>query len=308
MATRQVHAFRLILDRRKLARFETALGLLGWQQAEYDAATQAHVNRLTNYEREQLRLTNESAALGIEIKNFEEQRGIAEREFNDAQVVALEKEHPAAANLAGLEEQLAAQRKERKAIEARLPVLDRELAAAEAEYRTLVSGSSAVAAQDELFRLRKVILAIPGEKADWQGRLAVVEAQIAAVETFLGNLKEARAAYEKRDEEMAGKIAARQRAKRKVEKQIDTVEKAKADPYREIGRALADHHVAPLNQPAALHAVLEQRGTIAAREAVVAASRAESARAGWTKSAWFSLLACGLIGSETALLLAMMGR
>jgi chromosome segregation ATPase len=306
MVRRQVSRGRLIFDRRKLARLETALGLLGWQQADYDDGTQEHVGRLTNYEREQARLTNESAALGLEIQQIEEQRGVAQREFAEAEAVALEKEQPGVANVDALEALLVAKRKNRKELEVRLPALDRELKNAEEQYRDLVVPEMpSPQMQAQLLQLRKVILAIPQEKAEWGAKLQYVTEEIAALETLLGALREARAQFEKREEEWGGEINTRLRAKRKVEKQIDALEKAKTDPYREIGRALADHDIAPLNQPEALDVVLAQREKIAAREAAIAASLAESASEGRSSVVQAWLLVGGLIGLGTAGCLAI---
>lgn len=278
MARRQVHRCRLILERRKLARLETALGVLAWQQADYDSVTQEHVDRLTDYERAQARIANESAAIGQEIQQLEEQRGVAEREFEAAAVAALEKEYPAASNEEALEAAVVAKRRERKEIEARLPVFDRELREAEEKYRTLVVPDQPSAeVKSQLFRWRKVILALPQEKAEWIARLQQVTAELTSMEALLASLQEARERFEERDRELAEDIAAHQRAKRKVEKQVEALEKAKSEPHREIGRALADHNIGPLNQPEALDAVLEQRQKIAGIEESIGASFALSA-------------------------------
>ena len=270
---------RLLLGRRKLAKRETALGLLGWQQAHYHGATQEHVNRLTDFEREQSRLTNESAAFGLEIQELEKERGVREREFEEAQARALEEEQPTAASATALEEHAAAKRKECKEFEARLTMLDRELGSAEQEYRALVvKEAPPPEVQDEVLRLRKVILALPRERTEWQAKLEQIRAQLAAMETLLDALREARGRFEKKDEELAGEIAVRQRKKQKVEKQINAVEKAKSHPYREIGRALADNNIPPLNQPEALAAVHAQRMVVAENEYEIVASLDASSR------------------------------
>jgi chromosome segregation ATPase len=306
---RQVGRLRLILERRKLARLETALGLLGWQQADYDPGTQEQVSRLTDCEREQVRLTNESAALGLEIQRLEEQRGIAQREIAEAEASALEREQPSAADADALVAQLAALRKDRKAMQSRLPVMDRELSAAEQQYRALIAaGTPSAHMQNQLLNWRKVILAIPKERAEWATQLAQASSQLTAMETLLAALREARGRFEKRDEELVREIATCQRAKHKVEKEIDHLEQAKTDPYREIGRALADHDIAPLNQPEALGAVLGQRQRITLREAAIAASLAESTREN-RRTMWKPwLLAGGMIGLGLAALLAIAGQ
>lgn len=274
MLGRLGHRLHLVLEGRKLARVETTLGLLGWQQAEYDPTTQRYADQLTDYEREQSRLTNESATLGISIQELEGQRTAQRREFEQEMAAALQKEQPGAANEAQLTQSAATKRKEHHDLEARLTALDRELASTEEQYRRRISQG---APEAELLQFRKVILALPRERAEWQARRDEVAGGLAGLETLLASLRSARGAFEKRDAALAGEIAARQRAKQKIEKQSDSLERAKIDPYREIGRALADNGVAPLNQPEALSAVLAQRQVISARESLLAASREASA-------------------------------
>jgi len=284
MAGRQASRLRLILERRRLARLETALGLLAWQQADYDSVTQEHVDRLNDYERAQARMANESAAIGQEIQQLEEQRGVAEREFEEAAAAALEKEYPAATNAEDLEADVVARRKERREIEARLPVFDRELREAEEEYRALVAREQpSPEVKSQLFRWRKVILALPREKAEWTAKLQQVMQELTAMESLLASLQEARERFEERDRELVDDIAAHQRAKRNVEKQVEALEKAKSEPHREIGRALADHKIGPLNQPEALTAVLAQREKIAGIEESIRASLALSGAQGGGK-------------------------
>ena len=279
LASRLASRLRLLLERRKLAALETTLGLLGGQQAHYAGATQEHANRLTDFERDQSRLTYESAALGREIEELEKERGVRERVFEEAQARALEAEQPTAASATALEEQALMTRKECKELEARLSVLDRELTGAEQKYRDLLAKESALPeAQKEVLRLRKIILALPSEQTEWQAKLEQVRAQLAAMETLLDALQEARGRFVKTDAELAGRIAAVQRKKQKVEKQIEAVEKSKARPYREIGRVLADNNIPPLNQPEALEAVHAQRLVVVGREFAIAASLEASHR------------------------------
>jgi chromosome segregation ATPase len=303
---RQFSRLRLILERRQLARLESALGLLGWQQADYDGPTQAEVQRLTDYEREQARLTNEGAQLGIEALKLEEKRRFEEQKFARVQTVSLKQAQPPAADEDVLAELVNIQRKGCREIEARLPVIDREIEDAEQQYRALVvKGQTTPEVQAQLLQWHKVIMSLPRERAEWAAKLRQAETEAARVETLLKELKAARTQFEKQDQELAEEIAGRQRSKRKVEKQIETLEKAKIDPYREIGRALADHLIAPLNQPEALTVVLEKRRKIAGIEEAIDASLAESARevgAGVWKC-W--LLAGGLIGSEAVAFLAI---
>jgi len=144
----------------------------------------------------------------------------------------------------------------------------------------VVSVHPAPEVRDEVLHWRRVIMALPQEKAEWTVKLQRTTQELAAMETLLASLQEARERFEKRDREFAEDIAARQRAKRKVEKQVEALEGAKSDPHREIGRVLADHRIGPLNQPEALTAVLEQRGKITRIETAIQASIEVSLREG----------------------------
>jgi len=306
---RQVDRVRLIFERRKLARLETALGLLGWQQADYDDDAQAHVNRLMDCEREQARLTNESAALGLKIEELEKQRGIRQREHEEAVAEALRREQPAAKNEKQLADEMAGTRKQRREIEGRLPVIDRELATAEEQYRALVDRENFSREHEEdLLALRRVILALPREKAEWQGKLALTEQSLRSMEELAERLRQTRAAFEKEDAALGAEIGDCQRTKRGLEKQVDALEKAKGDPYREIGRTLADHKIAPLNQPQALAVVLRQRQQIAHREAALAASVAASTQEdrGAVRNFW--LLLGGLAFATLVVILAIVAQ
>jgi hypothetical protein len=152
---------------------------------------------------------------------------------------------------------------------------------AETQYRGLVlPGLPSPEQRAQLMSFHKLITALPREKDEWIAKSRTAAEEAAALEALLERLRETRARFEERDREIEGEIGARERAKRKVEKQVETLEKAKSHPYREIGRALADHGIAPLNQPEALAHVLAQRQKIEEIEAVIAASLEESAREG----------------------------
>lgn len=307
LGSRQICRLRLIVERRTLARRESALGLLGWQQADYAGPIRDEVKRLTDYEREQSRLGNESAQLALEIRKLGEQRNFEAREFAVAQAAVLKQAQSAAVDPDALEALVAAKRKESREIEARLPVIDRELREAEAQYRGLVRpGLPSPEVRAQLLSFHKLITALPREREEWMAKIRDVAEEAAAMEALLDRLRATRARFEERDHEIEEEIATRERARRKVEKQVETLEKAKLHPYREIGRALADHHVAPLNQPEALTHVLEQRQKIAEIEAMIAASLEESAREGGLPKLW--LLAGGLIGHQAMAFLAIDGQ
>ena len=128
------------------------------------------------------------------------------------------------------------------------------------------------------------------------------------MKTLLEALVAKRKEFEKRDQELDDEVADLQRKKRKVEKQVDALEKSKSDPYREIGRALADQKIEPLNQPEALTVVLQQRKKIVGIEAAIAVSLAASAAEGQVTGLKCWLMICGMIGSEMSALLAIGGQ
>jgi len=313
--TRKLHRLdcrlRLWWQRRVLARLEGRLGWLGWQQADFDPSTQAHVNRITGFERAQAELTNSSAVIGQALQQLEERR--------KAEGAAFEKERADRAEARGRlsrpveesEKALAAIRREQTDLEQRIAALDREAATIEDKYRALlVRETRSPALEAEIREIQQRLIAIPREKRATAEKLADVlsarsrcESELADRRAALSVETEAWSVLEKThqagDEALTKDIAARKREKQKIERKIEQLEKAKTQPYREIGRALADQQIEPINQPEALDAVFAQREKIAAREAQLAASAGESAgedpRRVWL--AWGLLLVVGAVGA-----------
>ena len=137
-------------------------------------------------------------------------------------------------------------------------------------------------------RLRYRVLAIPREKLEWRAKLNSLPPVIARLENEVQQHRatlsvehEALRALEKdfarADTALARELADHKRNKQKIERQINDFEKDKTQPYREIGKALADQGIQPANQPEALAAVLALRRKIVAHEARLAASLGESA-------------------------------
>jgi chromosome segregation ATPase len=139
----------------------------------------------------------------------------------------------------------------------------------------------------EILRLRDRTLAIQNERSDLRTQHARslseihhLEQQITGIEKkiaeFDHSLRELRAGFEKEDGKLAEDERAQAEEKEKVEEQANALEHAKGNPYRAIGAVLADNHIAPMNQPAALAKVLNFRGKIAARESEIDALFRES--------------------------------
>lgn len=278
----------LVWQRRKLDRLEGRLGLLGWQQADYDSGTQHHVDRLAEYERTQVQLTNDSAALGLTLQQLEERRTSERETFERQRAERVAAQKPLVGPVEEGEKALAALRSERSKLEHLLSDIDRELADCEEKYRALLAkGEHDADEEKEVVRWQRRVLSIPQERQDWEHKLQELleslpplEAEVLQCHAMLSVEIEALRSLEKSfaesDGALAAEIAVEKREKQKLERQINELEKAKSRPYREIGKALADHRIEPLNQPEALAAVLAQRSRIAAHEAKIAASIEQS--------------------------------
>jgi chromosome segregation ATPase len=268
---RQIDRLRLVAERRKLDRAETELGLLGWQQADYDRETQREVEKIQNYEREQSRLTNESAEIGRVVGECQARREAARKEFESLRKQFQAERHVIAEPLDRIEKQLVGLRKQEPAYERRIPELDRELRLVNESYTQLLTSEvQSAQLRDDLIRLRERTVAIPNEKADLRtqhlrivSEIKMLETRLARAQTTMATLDkqahELEAQFAEADREILAEIRAHQREKARVEKEIDALERAKANPYQQIGRVLADNDLAPMNQPNALEKVRRHR-------------------------------------------------
>jgi chromosome segregation ATPase len=278
----------MIAANRRLAKAEGTLGVLGWQQADFDERTQAQVTRLVEFEREQARATNESAAVGSNLRevngvrdagrqHFEQERGIIESERRLLLV-----SHSAA------ERQLAEKRRIEPTFEKRMPELDRELREATRLYgQYLAVQPHTTQIKQELRRLRERSVAIPNEKADLRMQhlrtateIRALEAQLEREQVTLNDLarreRELTDAFKQADGELADQIKELEKRRAVFDKEFESLEGAKANPYREVGRVLADCGIAPVNQPQALEDVQRHRLVIQEYEHALAVSAADT--------------------------------
>ena len=78
---------------------------------------------------------------------------------------------------------------------------------------------------------------------------------------------------------LAGELREAEKEKARVAAEVEKLESAKLDPYREIGRVLADSGVAARpNQPEALNRVQALRQKVKGHADAIAASRARTAQ------------------------------
>jgi chromosome segregation ATPase len=311
---RQINRGSLWLARRKLAKAETDLGLLGWQQADFEGEAQRHVKQLTHVEEEQARQTNQSAALGLAIREGKEKREAGRREYEAARATLEAAWAEVAEPVETAERHLATRRKVNVDLPKMMADLDRDQAEVEElKSRLMVMPSMTPQMHAELIRLRERSVQIANAKSDLRLREAQSAHDIRALEETLKEarprLAEATRALEALDEQFARadgtlerQIAQRTRTKADIEAQIDQLEKAKNNPYREIGQILADHDIAPLNQPQALAEVKHRRAVIVSLAKALARSieitGMQDARAlRWSWMLWSAilLLVVGLI-------------
>lgn len=272
--SRQRHRLRTYFARRDLTKAETALGLLGWQQAEFDEKTQAEVDKINAYEREQSRLTNESAGLAKELRELRVQREAARKIFEEKRRDLEGQRAHAATDHPAIEKQLAELRKGEPTLERRVPELDRELRNINRLYGDLITAANQTAQMKaELSRLRERTVTIANEKADLRNQHLRTVTEVRGLEARLERDHETIAALEREQRELqaqfdaadgqfAGEIRTRDREKARIEKEINAIETAKTNPYLQIGRVLADSGVAPMNQPGALDKVKRLRGRL----------------------------------------------
>ena len=271
---RQRHRLRIRLARRELTKAETALGLLGWQQAEFDPQTQAEVDKINAYEREQSRLTNESAGLAKELRELRNQREAARKIFDEQRRHLEVQRVNAVAGHPAIEKQLAERRKIEPTFERRMPELDRELRDINRLYSELLTASNQTSQMKaEIMRLRERNVSIANEKAELRNQhlrtvseVRLLEADLerdrATVAALDKQVRELQAQFDAADGGLAGEIKIREREKARIEKEINAIETAKTNPYLQIGRVLADSDVAPMNQPGALDKVKRLRGKL----------------------------------------------
>ena len=286
---RQINRGSLWLAQRKLAAAETNLGLLGWQQADFEGDAQRHVEQLTRVEREQGRQTNESAALGLSIRQAQEKRDAGKMQYEEQRAVLELAWKEAAEPVETAERHLAARRKKDVNFNGLVADLEREQADLEAAQADLLgvpklTGEMRV----EVGRLRERLQVIPTAIIDLHERKEYAINDVQALEEKLAKarprLAQATADLHAFDEQFARsdgtlerQITARTREKQVLEQKIEELEKAKNSPYRQIGQILADHEIAPLNQPQALAAVQQRRAVIVGLARAISRSHGLSA-------------------------------
>ena len=218
--------WRLRGARKELAKAETELGLLGWQQAEYDAETQREVDKIKNTEREQARLTNEGADLARTLQELSAQRAAAQKEFDEKRGAEEKELLEMRQHIATAEAQLPAAKEQLAAIQRWMARLENEQREASRLYDDLLQAEPQTAeVRLEATRLRDRVQALPHELAEGQKKLTRAESDLttlqqmrereAAEETvLLRELRRADSAHDSQDRGLAPRSRPRSARKR----------------------------------------------------------------------------------------------
>jgi len=289
LATRLDHHVRLYFAQRNLAKAETELGLLGWQQAEFDPVTQRQVDALQNVEREQAELGNRATEIALGLAEVTGQRTSLRSAFDQEYGAMGAEKAKVREPLPSLREQIDKLREPAAAAERRTAELEKELRQVDNLYnKLLLIQPQTPEVRDEIIGLREQLIAIPNERNDLKNqnarRTAEIqhrEEQVAAIEKSVAELdrkmRERKATFYEADDVLARKQRDLERDKARTEAENEQLERAKINPYREIGRVLADNDVGPMNQPQALERVMQCRSAVAAHEQALATIKSVAA-------------------------------
>jgi chromosome segregation ATPase len=276
------HRIQISLAERNLAKAEANLGLLGWQQADFDQETQEQVDALQNIEREQANLTNRSAELAHQLDALKVERVKIRWEYEQRRDKLTGERTKACQPMDELQRKLANARAHTPDVDRKAAQLDREQKDIEAmSTKLLVIQPQPLHVRDEILQLRDRMLQIQNERNDLrtmharslseihqlEQQISVFEKRRTEFDTSLSALQET---FEAEDEKLASDEHLLTREKEKVEKSVNEMDKAKGNPYRAIGRVLADNGIAPMNQPSALSKVLSLRESIASHRGEIA--------------------------------------
>lgn len=286
---RQLLRWQLWRRGRLLAKAETDLGLLGWQQADFDEETQRQVDAIQDVEREQSRLINAAAERGASYRRLKAEYEAAQRACQEKRSELLAEEKRIREPRLGLEERLAERRKTEPNFERRMPELDRELREVTKLLSELLNAEPQTPRiRQEIIRMRERSVAIPNEKNDLRtGHLRTVTEVRSLEDALAKNLQAAAdvnerigrldSAWAEQEREFQEKMREEEREKAKIEKQSTLLEGAKENPYQAIGRVLAQTNLAPMNQPQALETVKQLEYAIGAIRQSILESGAASA-------------------------------
>lgn len=277
---------------RALSHAEAELGLLGWEQVDFfDLAINEEVERLRGYERSQAHLINTSAEISSQLAVVEDELAKSRAQHLEGLKGLEEEREPLAERLAELE---GTNREKREALErfkravAELEQRRRQLEARQQKLVTAGAGTveeqvEAVNVARELVRLPRELELVRADQARVLGEANAAEIEADETRHQLRGMDEAIKSERERFAEIERKLSAQIRQltgeQKKSDATMSQLDGEKSKPYRAIGACLADHEIAPLNQPQVLHQVLDLRSALAASSGEMERLKAETAAA-----------------------------
>jgi chromosome segregation ATPase len=258
--------------RRALSTAEGELGWLGWEQVDfYDEQIVAEVQKVREYENTQASLMNTSAELSGRKAALDEELAREKAKHDEAQKELAEER----GKIAGQLEQAENKRRQKLAAVQRFGQALEELAGQERELQKrsldlmnvvrvdLATRVEAREVSDALARVpaeRRLVLADKATAADEAARLEPGIAQFRAeLQRIDGEAAAAGEGLAEATRRVTGELLLLERERDKSNVHMSRLDKEKLKPYRAIGACLADHGIAPLNQPEILEKVFALR-------------------------------------------------
>jgi hypothetical protein len=260
---------------RDLFQAEAELGYLGWEQVEYyDDEVMAAAKKIQEFEEKQAALQNTAAELSKRKAALDAELARETAAHEAAQASLCAERAPIAARLEEAEgnrrQKLEAIGRFDRAIEEIARVEKklgaRSMAFLKIKQPTLEVRTEAREISDELTGLAVERSLVIADRERAAGESAALEAGIARLRGELERIDAAATAAGAHLAEATRRIAGEgrllEREKKQSLVQMSHLDRRKQRPYQFIGACLADHGIAPLNQPAVLEKVfgLRQRG------------------------------------------------
>ncbi len=258
---------------RELREAETALGLHGWQAADFSQELQPTLAFLGELEEAQVAHINHHADLAAAIRDLDERESLARSEFESASAAidarlgpALERQPDSTGEqaeaalratafekaLLALDQQLTALAKERdQLVHSKKLNIDGDLRRMMVRQTELRKEREDVDQQRRLWRSKRVVLGGESEAITEARRRGESERRTAQ-QTLLATLAKLRLERSRRLIHAAGS-----------EREFKRIERLKAAAHLQLGRTLADNQIAPPNQPELLAIVLDRRQALA---------------------------------------------
>jgi len=226
VAVRCVHRVQLALAHRRLAAAETELGLLGWQQAEFDEHTERQVDEIQHVEREQARMNNASAQLAQKVHALTAEQTHRSEEYHGQRARIEPERDKMRALLAEIRGRLAILRKIEAQREGRREEIGREQRKLDRHHESLLTiEPQTLQVRDELTSVRECQLAFVEELAELDRQSGLVATDIEKDGKDYAECEQRCAALDSQLRELA---AAEDAAEAKLSGELRELEKEKA--------------------------------------------------------------------------------